>query len=109
MAVLVILLFQFTNKTNLTLPNQSRTPFPNPARGHQRPPSADLKLNFQHVVPDDLHLHGIKCFFLFCFLVFPICKFGYLYFLSFQLLTGPGLGAEIDHGMALTPFPSSIG
>ena len=53
MAVLEILLFQITNKTNLTLPNQSRTPFPNPAGGHQTPPSA-AKLNFQHVVPDDL-------------------------------------------------------
>jgi hypothetical protein len=42
------------HKTNLTLPNQSRTPYPNPAGGHQRPPSADLKLNFQNVVPDDL-------------------------------------------------------
>jgi len=27
----------------------------------------------------------------------------------FQLLKQPGLGAEIDPGMALTPFPSSIG
>jgi len=30
------------------------TPFPNSAGGHQIPPSAALKLNFQHVVPDDL-------------------------------------------------------
>jgi len=35
--------------------------------------------------------------------------FGYLYFLSFQLLNEPGLGAGIDPGMALTPLPSSIG
>jgi hypothetical protein len=35
--------------------------------------------------------------------------FGYLYFLSFQLLNEPGLGVGIDPGMALTPFPSSIG
>jgi len=54
MAVLVILLFQTSNKFNLTLTNQFRTPFPNPARGHQRPPSEDLKLGFQHVVPGDL-------------------------------------------------------
>jgi len=56
-AVLEILLVQITNKANqpnLTLPNQSRTPFPNPVGGHQTPPSTALKLNFQHVVPDDL-------------------------------------------------------
>ncbi len=29
-------------------------------------------------------------------------------FLSFQLLNEPGLGKGIDHGIALTPFPSSI-
>jgi hypothetical protein len=37
-----IILFQITNKSKLTLPNQSNIPFPNPARGHQRPPSATL-------------------------------------------------------------------
>jgi len=35
--------------------------------------------------------------------------FGYLYYLSFQSFNEPGLGAWIDPGMALTPFPSSIG
>ena len=30
-------------------------------------------------------------------------------FLSFYLLNEPGLGQGIDPGMALTPFPSSIG
>jgi len=30
-------------------------------------------------------------------------------FLPFQLLNVPELGAGIDPGMALTPFPSSIG
>jgi len=39
---------------------------------------------------------------------FWCAPFGYLYFLSFQL-NEPGLGAEIDPGMALIPYPSSIG
>jgi len=30
-------------------------------------------------------------------------------FILFQLLYEPGLGAGIDPGMALKPFPSSIG
>ncbi len=42
-------------------------------------------------------------------LFFWCAQFGYLYFHSFQLLYEPGLGAGIDPGMALTPFPSSIG
>ncbi len=46
MEVLQIILFQITNKTNLTLPNQYVIPFPNPGGGHQRPPSAALKLYF---------------------------------------------------------------
>jgi len=36
-------------------------------------------------------------------------QFGYLYFLSFRLLNEPRFGAGIDPGIALTPFPSSIG
>jgi len=32
-----------------------------------------------------------------------------LYFLSFQSLNNPGLGAGFDPGMVLTPYPSSIG
>jgi len=40
---------------------------------------------------------------------FWCAPFGYLYFHSYQLLYEPGLGAGIDPGMALTPFPSSIG
>jgi len=32
-----------------------------------------------------------------------------MYFLSFQVLNEPGLGAGINPGMALTPFSSSIG
>jgi len=47
-----------------------------------------------------------KRFFLITFLV---CPFRYLYFISFLLLNEPGLGAGIDPGMALTPFPPSIG
>jgi len=43
------------------------------------------------------------------FYFFWCAPFGYLYFLSFQLLNEPGLGAGIDAGMALTPLPSSIG
>jgi len=44
------------------------------------------------------------------FLLFFWCApFGCLYFLSFQLLNEPELGVGIDPGMALTPFPSSIG
>jgi hypothetical protein len=39
---------------------------------------------------------------------FWCATFGYLYFL-FQSLNEPWLGAKIDPGMALTPFPSSIG
>jgi len=39
---------------------------------------------------------------------FWCASFGYLCFLSFQLLNEPGLGAGIYPGMALTPFPSSI-
>jgi len=35
--------------------------------------------------------------------------FCYFYFLCFQLLNEPELGAGINIGMALTPFPSSIG
>jgi len=31
----------------------------------------------------------------------------YVYFLSIQLLNEPGLGAGINPGMALTPFPST--
>jgi len=38
-------------------------------------------------------------------LFFWCAPFGYLYFLSFQLLNEPGLGAGIDPGMALTPLP----
>ncbi len=54
-AVLEILLFHITNKTNLTLPYLTNLEphFPNPSGGHQMPPSAALKLNFQHVVPYD--------------------------------------------------------
>ncbi len=33
----------------------------------------------------------------------------YIFFLSFQLLNEPELGAGIDAGMALTPYSSSIG
>ncbi len=40
---------------------------------------------------------------------FWCAQLGYLYFLSFRLLNEPGLGAQIDPGIALTPFPSSIG
>jgi len=40
---------------------------------------------------------------------FWCAPFGYLYFLSFQLLNEPGLDAGIDPGMALTPLSSSIG
>ncbi len=56
MAVLGILLFQITNKTNLTLPyitNLEPLSLTLPG-GHQRPPSGALKLKFQHVVPDVL-------------------------------------------------------
>jgi len=42
-------------------------------------------------------------------IIFWCAPFGYQYFLSFRLLNEPGLGAGIDPGMALTPFPSSIG
>jgi hypothetical protein len=45
----------------------------------------------------------------FLLLFFWCAPFGHLYFLSFQLLNKPGLGAGIDPGMALTPLPSSIG
>jgi len=51
---------------------------------------------------------GILDFF-FLNIFFWCAPFGYLYFLSFQLLNEPGLGVGIDPGMALTPFPSSIG
>jgi len=44
----------------------------------------------------------IKCF----FNVFLVCPIWLPIF--FQLLNEPGLGAGIDPGMALTPFPSSI-
>lgn len=44
--MLLIILFHISHKTKLILPNQSTIPFPNPARGHQRPPSADLTLYF---------------------------------------------------------------
>jgi hypothetical protein len=62
MAVLEILLFQITNKTNLTLsyltnlePPSLTLPGPsNATKRHQKPPSAALKLNFQHVMPDAL-------------------------------------------------------
>jgi len=40
--------------------------------------------------------------------IFFCAPFGYLYFLSFQLLNEPELVAGIDPGMALTPFPSSL-
>jgi len=43
------------------------------------------------------------------FFKFWCAPFGYQYFLSFQLLNEPGLGAGIDPGMALAPFPLSIG
>jgi hypothetical protein len=44
------------------------------------------------------------------FEIFICCApFGNLYFLSFQLLNKPELGAGIDPGMAMTPFQSSIG
>jgi len=36
----------------LTLPNQFNIPFPNPARGHQRPPSEALKFLF---------FEGLRC------------------------------------------------
>jgi len=42
-------------------------------------------------------------------LFFWCAPFGYLYFLSFQLLNEPRLGAGIHPGMALTPLLSSIG
>jgi len=49
-------------------------------------------------------------YFIFIFKLFFLCApFGDLYFLSFQLLNEPGLGAGIDPGMALTPLPSTIG
>ncbi len=41
--------------------------------------------------------------------IFWCAPFGYLYFLSFQSLNEPGLGAVINSGMALTPFSSRIG
>jgi len=37
----------------LTLPNQSNTPFLNPAGGHQRPPFEALKLLFLEVLRCD--------------------------------------------------------
>jgi len=46
---------------------------------------------------------------LFLNIFFWCAPFGYLYFLSFQLLNEPGLGVGINPGMALTPFPFSIG
>ncbi len=39
---------------------------------------------------------------------FWCAPFGYLYFLYFQIVNEPGLGAGIGPGMGLTPFPSSI-
>jgi hypothetical protein len=53
MAVLQIILFQTTNKTNLLLPNQSIIPIPKPAGGHQRPSSEALKLLFYKVLTCD--------------------------------------------------------
>jgi len=41
--------------------------------------------------------------------IFLVCPIWVLVFLSFYLLNEPGLGVGIDPGMALTPFPSSIG
>ncbi len=56
MAVLEILLFQITNKTNQTLPYITNLEPPSLTLpgGHQRLPSGALKLKFQHVVPDVL-------------------------------------------------------
>jgi len=54
------------------------------------------------------NFYGLN-FLIFLNIVFWCAPFGYLYFLSFQLLNEPGLGAGINPGMALTPFPSSIG
>jgi hypothetical protein len=45
-----IILFQITNKTNL--PKQCNIPFPNPAGGHQRPPSALTLLVFEVIKCD---------------------------------------------------------
>jgi len=41
--------------------------------------------------------------------IFLVCPIWLPVFLSFQLLNEPGLGVVINSGMALTPFPSSIG
>jgi hypothetical protein len=38
-----------------------------------------------------------------------VCPFGYLYFLSTELMNELGLGAVINPCMALTSFPSRIG
>ncbi len=56
MEVLEILLFQITHKTNLTLPYITHLEPPSLTLpgDHQRTPSGALKLNCQHVVPDDL-------------------------------------------------------
>jgi len=42
-------------------------------------------------------------------ILFWCTPFGYLYYLSFQSMSEQGLGAGIDPGMDLTPFPSSVG
>jgi len=49
----------------------------------------------------------LKNIFFGCPIWLPI--FCFLYFVSFQLLNEPGLGAGINPGMDLTPFPSNIG
>jgi len=55
-AVLEILLFQITNYQTLPYLANLEPPSLTLPGGHQTqtPPSAALKLNFQHVVPDDL-------------------------------------------------------
>ncbi len=57
-----MILFQITNMTNLTLPNQCNTPFPNPAGGHQRPPSAALKLLVLEVIKCDARWNIFKSY-----------------------------------------------
>ncbi len=55
-----IVLFQITNNTNLTLPNQSNNPYPNPVGSHQRPPSAALKFLVFEVLKFDARLLFLK-------------------------------------------------
>jgi len=43
------------------------------------------------------------------FFKFWCAPFGNLYFLSFRLISYPGLGKGINPGIAIKPFPSSIG